>query len=56
VSVEGLREFVFFKRSLVGASIFSFRPAGARYAVTGWTDKETRRWLDNANPCTGCGG
>ncbi len=30
--------------------------AAARFAVPGWTDEETRRWLDNANPCTSCGG
>ncbi len=30
--------------------------APARFAVPGWTDEETRRWLDNANPCTSCGG
>jgi hypothetical protein len=30
--------------------------APARFAVPGWTDEQTRRWLDNANPCTSCGG
>jgi hypothetical protein len=29
---------------------------GARFAVPGWTDEETRRWLDNANSCSNCGG
>ena len=29
---------------------------GARFAVPGWTDEETRRWLDNANSCSSCGG
>ena len=28
----------------------------ARFAVAGWTDEETRRWLDNANSCSSCGG
>jgi hypothetical protein len=28
----------------------------ARFAVPGWTDEETRRWLDNANTCESCGG
>jgi hypothetical protein len=28
----------------------------ARFAVPGWTDEETRRWLDNANSCSSCGG
>jgi hypothetical protein len=28
----------------------------ARFAVPGWTDEQTRQWLDNANPCTRCGG
>jgi hypothetical protein len=28
----------------------------ARFAVPGWTDEEIRRWLDNANSCSSCGG
>jgi hypothetical protein len=28
----------------------------ARFAVPGWTDEETRQWLDNANSCSSCGG
>jgi hypothetical protein len=28
----------------------------ARFAVPGWTDEETRRWLDNANSRSSCGG
>jgi hypothetical protein len=28
----------------------------ARFAVPGWTDEETRRWLDNAHSCSSCGG
>ena len=28
----------------------------ARFAVLGWTDDETRRWLDNASSCSSCGG
>jgi len=28
----------------------------ARFAVPGWTDEQTRRWLDNANSCSSCGG
>jgi hypothetical protein len=27
----------------------------ARFAVPGWTDEQTRQWLDNATPCEGCG-
>jgi hypothetical protein len=30
--------------------------APARFAVPGWTDGETRRWLDNATSCKACGG
>ena len=28
---------------------------GARVAVPGWTDEQTRQWLDNATSCEGCG-
>lgn len=28
---------------------------GARFAVPGWTDEQTRQWLDNATSCEGCG-
>jgi hypothetical protein len=27
----------------------------ARVAVPGWTDEQTRQWLDNATSCEGCG-
>jgi len=27
----------------------------ARFAVPGWTDEQTRQWLDNATSCEGCG-
>jgi hypothetical protein len=29
--------------------------APARFAVPGWTDDQTRYWLDNATSCAGCG-
>jgi hypothetical protein len=29
--------------------------APARFAVPGWTDEQTRYWLDNATSCVGCG-
>jgi hypothetical protein len=29
--------------------------APARFAVPGWTDKQTKDWLDNATSCEGCG-
>jgi hypothetical protein len=29
--------------------------APARFAVPGWTDEQTRYWLDNATSCAGCG-
>lgn len=28
----------------------------ARFAVPGWTDEQTEKWLDDATPCEGCGG
>ena len=28
----------------------------ARFAVPGWTDEQTRQWLDNADDCKSCGG
>jgi hypothetical protein len=27
----------------------------ARFAVPGWSDEQTRRWLDNATSCEYCG-
>jgi hypothetical protein len=27
----------------------------ARFSVPGWSDEQTRRWLDNATSCAGCG-
>jgi hypothetical protein len=27
----------------------------ARFAVPGWSDEQTRQWLDNATSCEGCG-
>ena len=31
-------------------------PAGARFAVPGWTDEQTRYWLDRGpSACAGCG-
>jgi hypothetical protein len=29
---------------------------GARFAVPGWSDESTRRWLDNASSLVGVGG
>jgi hypothetical protein len=29
--------------------------APARFAVPGWTDDQTRDWLDSATSCIGCG-
>ena len=29
---------------------------GARFAVPGWSDESTRRWLDNASALVGVGG
>jgi hypothetical protein len=29
---------------------------GARFAVPGWSDESTRRWLDNASSLAGVGG
>jgi hypothetical protein len=29
--------------------------APARFAVPGWTDEQTRYWLDGATSCAGCG-
>lgn len=29
--------------------------APARFAVPGWTDDQTRDWLDSATSCVGCG-
>ena len=29
--------------------------APARFAVPGWTDEQTRYWLDSATSCVGCG-
>jgi hypothetical protein len=29
--------------------------AHAHFAVPGWTDEQTRYWLDNATSCAGCG-
>jgi hypothetical protein len=29
--------------------------APARFAIPGWTDDQTRYWLDNATSCAGCG-
>jgi len=28
---------------------------GARFAVPGWSDEQTRQWLDSATSCVGCG-
>jgi hypothetical protein len=28
--------------------------APARFAIPGWTDEQTERWLDNATSCAGC--
>jgi hypothetical protein len=31
-------------------------PVGARFAVPGWTDEQTRYWLDRGpSACAGCG-
>ena len=27
----------------------------ARFSVPGWSDEQTRQWLDNATSCEGCG-
>jgi len=27
----------------------------ARFAVPGWSDRQTQQWLDNATSCEGCG-
>lgn len=29
--------------------------APAHFAVPGWTDEQTRYWLDSATSCAGCG-
>ena len=29
--------------------------APKRFAVPGWTDEQTQKWLDNATSCEGCG-
>jgi hypothetical protein len=29
--------------------------APARFSVPGWTDEQTRYWLDSATSCAGCG-
>ncbi len=29
---------------------------GARFAIPGWSDESTRRWLDNASSLVGVGG
>jgi hypothetical protein len=29
--------------------------APARFSVPGWTDDQTRYWLDSATSCAGCG-
>jgi len=29
--------------------------APSRFAVPGWTDEQTQKWLDNATSCEGCG-
>jgi hypothetical protein len=39
---------------------FTVRPSqgvagSGHFAVPGWTDEQTRDWLDNATSCLGCG-
>jgi hypothetical protein len=29
--------------------------APARFSVPGWSDEQTRQWIDNATSCEGCG-
>jgi hypothetical protein len=31
------------------------RGAPVRFSVPGWSDEQTRQWLDNATSCEGCG-
>lgn len=30
-------------------------PPPVRFSVPGWSDEQTRQWLDNATSCEGCG-
>jgi hypothetical protein len=31
------------------------RSPPVRFSVPGWSDEQTRQWLDNATSCEGCG-